>query len=655
MSRLFLVLIVGLVLVTLVAWTLGALAYGADADRDGELEITGVRQPVGLSWDATGTPTIEAASLPDLALGLGYAHAADHAWTMALWRQAGRGGLGAWFGTDVRSLDRHARALGFEALAKRTYRSLDADARTLLDAYAAGVNAALEQPGIAQGDAFVLMDVKPDAWAPWDALIVERLLAYLATPAPIADSTWIRTVRRDSSLIPFLSADSTFRASLGIGGTDGARAFVAPSAEGRVFVAHQPTGASALDLFAPATLRVDGRLLAAATVPGTLSVPIGWDGSRGWAVFLTSSLRLDSLAGAPPPMVHSRIVERDGDEVLVETPRDTSGLVVSLVVPTAPDSAASLPPVATGWRVRWSGFSPGTDLEAFRALVTGATPKPFALLRGDGLRLDGGEATVFGAPPVRVTTEDVRLVGAMPESVRAADVLTRLHAPADALRPDLSASALAGSDISLWASQTLQPLLRALGDRSTLDPVLETPYAFLKGWNHRYEPDAIAPSLFETWLESHREYTGHLPDPTDSLDVLLLPYTLRIASASLRDAYGSEAIDWQWGRVQGGFIQPLVDASRGRAVTHRFISSPVGTGGHPTALRPGPRRPAADRAGTGSGPAIWSAWGVLGQPQLTIRPPFARIASPNRLGPAIFHLGETAPAERPRLTLFPPS
>ena len=216
MRRFFLILSLGLVLVAIPAVTVAALAYGADVARTGELEVAGIRQPVALTWDEDGSPIVEATSLPDLALGLGYAHAADHAWAMTLWRQAGRGELGAWFGPEFRTLDRHARALGFDAVAQEPFRTLDDETRALLIAYALGVNAALQQPGVAQGDAFVLMDVEPDAWTPWDALIVERLLAYLATPPPATDSLWTQAVAQDSSLVPFMSADSAFRATIGI-------------------------------------------------------------------------------------------------------------------------------------------------------------------------------------------------------------------------------------------------------------------------------------------------------------------------------------------------------------------------------------------------------------------------------------------------------
>ena len=669
MRRLFLVLGIVLVVLACLAGTVAALAYGSDATREGRLEVEGVAASVELAWDASGVVSVSAETLPDLAAGLGYAHAADHALAMTLWRQAGRGSLGEWFGARTRGLDRHARALGLDAVALETYRQLDDETRALLDAYADGANAALREPGVAQGDAFVLLDVEPEPWRPWDALVVERLIAYLGTPG-LADTTG---AARDSSLIAFVRADSTFRASLGIGGTDGARAFRAPVSGGEAFVTHQPTGRSSLDLFAPATLRLGGRSVAVATIPGTLSLPVGWTGSDGWSVFLTSPLRLEPFRGAPPPFVHSRIVERDGGETLITSPRDSSGLVLAVadalpldplagassdsLASASPDSFASAVPDSLagspGWRLRWSGFRPGTDVPTFARLLRGEGAPGFTLLRGDGLLVQCGAATALGAPPVWVP--DLGFAAASPASARAASVLAWIKARGDTAAAPLSAAALADSDASLWAARTLRPLLRALGDRDSLDAVLDAPYAFLKGWDHRYAPDAIAPSLFETWLASHRDYTGHAPDPTDSLDVALLPFTLRIARATLRDTYGPDVIDWQWGRLQPSAALPAVEGNVADAIGRRFARSTSGSGGHPTALFPGPV-PRDSTAGAGS--VTWSAWATLGDAALTLRHPALRTADPTAgtaPTPLLWTPGGAAQPAGSRLTLVSPS
>ncbi|HEX9952050.1 MAG TPA: penicillin acylase family protein, partial [Rubricoccaceae bacterium] len=333
---------VGVVLAVLVALgaAVGWLAYGAAPDRDGERTLAGIAAPVSVAWpDAeagtAGGVVIEAATWTDAAAGLGYAHAADHAFTLALWRQAARGETAAWFGDTARAADLHARRLGLDALARQTYDGLDAPTRARLDAYARGVNAALAEPGVAQSDAFVWLGLTPEPWQPWDALAVERLLAYLATPAP--DSSWA-TARASPDVARFVRDDAAFRRSVAVSGTAFGRAFSAPARDGRALVLHQPGGASALPLVVPVAFHVAGRRVAAASVPGTLTLLVGTDGGAAWAVLLTSDLRAEPFAGAPPLPVYSRVVARDGRETLVAVARDSSGLVLG--PPALPRSAA---------------------------------------------------------------------------------------------------------------------------------------------------------------------------------------------------------------------------------------------------------------------------------------------------------------------------
>ena len=246
MARLLLTLGVVLVLAAVLAAAVGVLAYGTEAPREGTVEIAGLAEPVTIAWGDSGRVWIEGPDEVALAAGLGYVHAADHGWGAALWRQAAQGRLAEWFGADARTLDLHARALGFAGLARQTYEALPEADRAVLDAYARGASAAFAEPGVAQGDAFIVADVVPEAWAPWDALAVERLLAYLAAPAPSADSTWLRAARADTAVARFVAADSAFRAFLGVpgGGYDRAYTLAADtSGAGRQLV-QQVSGAT---------------------------------------------------------------------------------------------------------------------------------------------------------------------------------------------------------------------------------------------------------------------------------------------------------------------------------------------------------------------------------------------------------------------------
>ena len=664
MSRLLVSLAALLALVALAAAAVGVLAYGTGADRDGTLEVGGLDAPVELVWDEAGRVWVEGPDEAALAAGLGYAHAADHGWSAALWRQAARGELAEWFGEDARALDLHARTLGFAGLARRTYNALGDDDRAILDAYARGASAGFAQPGVAQGDAFIVADVVPQAWAPWDPLAVERLHAYLSTPAPSADSTWRRAARADSAVAAFLEADAAFRAFLGVPGGGGAdRAYTLSadtSGADRVLVQQLASGSSALATLAPAVLRTPDRTALALTIPGSLVSPGGYADGTGWALLLGSDLRLEPYGGPKPPPVFSRIVGRGGDETLLEVARDTAGLVLRAgadsSTPTASDTTAAFADTTaapadttaatlagTGWRVRWQGFQLGTDLGAFRALRDGRRPGRFVLFDGAGLTSTRAEAAVLGSPRVAIQAGGETLVAQDTLAQYARSILTAADTTAADSVGGLRAIVPSDREVtSGWARDLLPDLVAALGPRDSLADVLQAPYAYLNGWDGAYRADGIAPSLFEWWLVSHRELTGHLPDLSDSLDVRLLPSSLRIARAELRDRYGPLPTGWRWGRLQGGPSYPVL--GRYSSAAARTFRDPLGPpGGHPTTLLPGPSLVFDDAL---AGLAVWTVRTDLATGQM-------RVASPTLRPPAVGALDIDAGPTGDALTLDP--
>jgi hypothetical protein len=656
-----------LVLLGVLAGAVGVLAYGTGPTRSGELEVEGLAAAVTVAWPDGAPPVVEAADEAGLWAGLGYVHAADAAWAMTLWRQVALGELAAWLPQRT-ALDRHARTLGFAALARQSYEAMPAEERAPLDAYAAGVQRALAQPGVAQRDEFVLLDVRPAPWEPWHALAVERLLAWLGTPAPGADSAFAAAARADTALGRFVAADSSFRAYLGLGGFAHARAFATRlPGGGPTLAVEQPWGSSALPLVREVVLRLGGRSTLAATVPGTLALPAGHADDRAWVVFPTSTLTVGRDAGPAPPPVFDRLVNRAGDETLLTIPRGGDGLHLAPAPrpprpappppapprpdttrvgtadtaaatrrPPAPrppadrpapprpvaaaDTAARATAAATAprppprpapppaWRVRWRGFAPGADLGAWRALLTGAPPVAFVVFRGDGLVFERtGGATVLGAPPVRrALPEGVFVAAAEPAAhagARLAAVLTAADSGRDG-RAALTPLAVLDDAYSPWAAARLPGLVGALGPREALDDSLRDPYAFLRGWDARYTPDAIGASLFELWVATYRATTGRLPPVRpDSADAPLLRQTLSASVERLRAARGPEASAWRWELVQpGGLAFPVWTTDDTEAAGARYTAVESGRGGHPTALRTGPSLT------MGGVPAVWTMW-----------------------------------------------
>ena len=303
------------------------------------------------------------------------------------------------------------------------------------------------------------------------------------------------------------------------------------------------------------------------TIPGTLVSPSGWSGGLGWGLLRGGPLRLERYGGEAPPPVYSRLVDRDGDEALLAVARSPRGLVLRAgrAGRAAPADTAAADTtggaVPAGWRVRWAGFAVGTDLRAFRLLRAGRVPPALAVAGGDGIAATTADTRVLGSPPVVIQGEGWVLAA---QDTLARYGASRLAAIAgdSARRPPLGA--LAADTRSAWAARQLPGLLRALGNRDSLATELKVPFAYLNSWDAGYRADGIAPSIFEEWLVAHRDFTGGLPDPSDSLDAALLPYTLRIARAELRDRFGPLPSDWRWGRLQPARATPSSARAAGR-------------------------------------------------------------------------------------------
>jgi hypothetical protein len=635
------------VLAAILAVGLGVLAYGTGPKRSGEIEIAGLPAGVNIAWPEHGPVVIEATDEAGLWAGLGYAHAADNAWSMALWRQMALGNLAAWF-PERGDLDRHARLLGFGSIARDTYRRLSDGDRAALDAYARGVQAALSQPGVAQRDEFVLVDARPEPWEPWHALAIERLVAWLGTTPPARDTAFATAAASDTALASFARADSAFRSYLALGDLDHARAFTARISDEPAFVVQLPWGRSALPLFSEVLLRRGDRTTFAATIPGTLALHAGQGDETAWVVFPTSRVAYTPYADDPPPLDHDRLVDRDGNETLLAIPRSAEGLFLTGVTarsaaPIANDTtdttASARPPQparAPVWRVDWPGFAAGSDVPAWRAMVAGTMPRAFTVLRGDGLRMErSGSAEALGAPAVSREVPGGLFVAATEAASFAAARLQQLLTD----RPADSLVALVSDAYSPWAAARLGPLVEALGDRDELPDALIDPYAFLRGWDARYSADAIGASLFEAWLATYQIATGALPPPTpDSADAAVLKWTLSIATARLTQAYGSEPAGWRWERVQRGrLVFPVWSARDANRAAARYATVPTGRGGHPTTLLSGPSLV------LGGAPGVWTLWATTStwdrpsvrRPEIETQGFLARARSADRQGASV--------------------
>ena len=137
---------------------------------DGARSEAGMAQPATIARDAQGSVTIRAANRTDAAYATGFAHAQDRFFQMDLVRRSAAGELAALVGEAAVPLDRRVRVHRFRARAERAYAALPPTHRTLLERYAAGVNAGLEALG-ARPFEYVLLGGPPQPWQPADTLL----------------------------------------------------------------------------------------------------------------------------------------------------------------------------------------------------------------------------------------------------------------------------------------------------------------------------------------------------------------------------------------------------------------------------------------------------------------------------------------------------
>lgn len=147
-------------------------------DLDGEVLVSWLDEPVTITRDRHGIPHIEAENFQNAIFAQGFAHAQDRLWQMEFQRRVGAGRLAEIVGEPALPTDRFMRMLGVYQLAKASLGHLSADSLAWLDAYAAGVNAFLDQRSGPLPPEFLLLghaDIEP--WTPADSVVWIKMMA----------------------------------------------------------------------------------------------------------------------------------------------------------------------------------------------------------------------------------------------------------------------------------------------------------------------------------------------------------------------------------------------------------------------------------------------------------------------------------------------
>jgi penicillin amidase len=150
-------------------------SYWYLADRlptlNGNLTVTGLTANLSIQRDEAGAVTVEAQNRKDAAFGLGFAHAQDRFFQMDLARRQASGELSALLGSATLERDLQLRPHLFKQRAQQAYQLLPQAQQALLQAYADGVNAAIDEKEVSAPE-YLLLPGPMSKWSPQDSLLV---------------------------------------------------------------------------------------------------------------------------------------------------------------------------------------------------------------------------------------------------------------------------------------------------------------------------------------------------------------------------------------------------------------------------------------------------------------------------------------------------
>ncbi len=376
-----------------------ALAPRFALKQNGRRTVAGTEGPLTICRDHLGIPTVWAETPADLFFGFGYAMAQDRLWHMDLYRRLAGGrlaeilgdvllGAKAGIGLEPRSvvqLDCLHRALGFVRLAHASQDIISHEARTILEGYTAGVNAAMAamQEDRCLPVEFYLLGYEPETWRPEDSLAIGRLIAWMLSFAARAEIVLGALVADPtlSALLPLYPVGEPIIVEGGalLGGVGGgSNSWVLGPRRTRSGYPvlcndpHLPMGLPCI--FYQVALRGAGYHVSGATMVGLPTVLIGASAYAAWG--MTSAMPDDAdvyreTLHPSDPNLYAFKGEWRRLTVTMEEIGVRGGPSRRVTVRYVPRGGADCPllndilPFETPLSLRWTGLEPTREIDAF--------------------------------------------------------------------------------------------------------------------------------------------------------------------------------------------------------------------------------------------------------------------------------------------------
>lgn len=449
-------LILGLITVSMVYY----FASRSLPDYSATYAVPGLAAPVEVVRDTADVPHIFGQTDRDVYYALGFAHAQDRLWQMVMLRRTAQGRLSEVFGRRSLATDDLMRRLDLYGLAEQSVAAQDAETRTALEGYSAGVNEWIrivnEEAKGRGAPEFFLFNNEIAYWQPADSIALMKLMAVqmssqledevLRARLSMLSKTWandlmpevpgpgIATLPPYGSVVPGvetshaaldMSADplSPFPRRAFAGASNAWAAAPSRSAAGGSLLANDPH----LDFSAPsvwylARLELRSGGVIGATFPGIPVILAGRNAGLGWG--LTSSYlddqdahieelnpadpgRYRTEAGWKPFVTRKSIIEIKDEAPVTLTLRWTDN---GPVLPGTHYDLASVTPRGHVVSLDWTVLD-GADTSMTAAI---------RLMKAHSIREGMAAGELFVAPSQNVTMADkdgvaMALFGRMPK------------------------------------------------------------------------------------------------------------------------------------------------------------------------------------------------------------------------------------------------
>ncbi|GLQ26673.1 penicillin acylase family protein [Sulfitobacter pacificus] len=458
--------------ITVIYW----LASRSLPDYTDTVPVRGLTAPVEIVRDNANVPHIFGETDADVFFGLGFAHAQDRMWQMTILRRTAQGRLSEVFGASTLDIDKLMRRLDLYPLAVESAAALDAKTLAALEAYAAGVNARLNQintEALGRGAPEMLLFNAPMApWRPADSVAITKLMGVqlsghlqgevirARTSLALPDEDRVRDilpdfpgtgvaalpeyaslapgVRRHAANIPVNPHPlSPFKDMAFAGASNAWAAAPSRSASGGTLLANDPhLGFTAPSIWYLARLDLQSGGVIGGTIPGMPVVLTGRSDALGWG--LTSAYLDDQDVYIEEVNPDNREEYRTPDgfkafskRASIITVKDADPVTLTLrwtdngpVLPGSHYNLASITPPGHVTSLNWTVLTPrDTSLAAAMALMEAKSVE-------EGIKA----AQPYIAPAQNLTLVDreniaMKMIGAMPRRDAGHQSQGRMPAP----------------------------------------------------------------------------------------------------------------------------------------------------------------------------------------------------------------------------------